>query len=297
MKKLGATLLLLLFLFGHSCRDTSKEKEEEFEVDVTVEAMEELARVKQVFYALPSPVEIAALLRSSGAIYNEDLLNPVENAANYLTTKSIALNLGIYITDLSYAGFFDQTQASINYMEISKELAERLGIMDAVDRHTLEKLEANLNNRDVVMDIISETYLNSSAFLQENERETVATMLFAGGFIEGLFIATSLADESNIENNALVDHIVDQKFSLELLMKLLEDNIHNDDVADLHAKIDRIWEIYGEIEISSSPVSVERDKEGETAVLSSSREVNITPGLFAELKDKVKNIRNSFVSY
>lgn len=297
MKKLGTALLLVLFVFGHSCRDTSKEKEDEFEVDVTVEAIEELASVKQVFYALPSPVEIAVLLKSSGAAYNEDLLNPVENAGNYLTTKSIALNLGIYITDLSYAGFFDQTQASINYMAISKELAERLGIMDAVDRHTLEKLEANLNNRDVVMDIISETYLNSSAFLHENERETIATMLFAGGFIEGLFIATSLADKADIENNALVDHIVDQKHSLELLIKLLENNRHNDDVADLYGEIGEIWEIYEQIEIFSSPVSVEDDEIRGTAVLSSSREVNITREQFSDLKDKVENIRNSFVSY
>ncbi|MBC7124657.1 MAG: hypothetical protein H5T24_03430, partial [Bacteroidales bacterium] len=83
--------------------------------------------VKQIFYSLPSPLETAMILKRSGATYNEELLNPIENASKYNTTKSMALNLGIYSTDLSYASLFDQTQATIKYMTVSKKMAEGLG--------------------------------------------------------------------------------------------------------------------------------------------------------------------------
>ena len=33
-----------------------------------------------------------------------------------------------------------------------------MGISDAIDEETMKRLEQNLNNRDVVMDIISETF-------------------------------------------------------------------------------------------------------------------------------------------
>src|SRR6266702_3622370 len=84
----------------------------------------DISHAKQIFYSLPSPLESAMLIKTSGASFNDKFMNPLNNTSKYTTNKSMALNLGIYITDLSYASMFDQAQTTIKYMEASKKMAD-----------------------------------------------------------------------------------------------------------------------------------------------------------------------------
>ena len=92
-------------------------------LEIDEQLIQDVKAVKEIFYSLPSPLETAMILKQAGAKYNEELMNPTENTSNYVTNKSMALNLGIYTTDLSYASLFDQTQATINYMNAAKKMA------------------------------------------------------------------------------------------------------------------------------------------------------------------------------
>lgn len=295
---IGCSLIIILAAGGSGCASDGprQQREREFTIDVPEDALEDIARVKQVFYSLPSPLETAMILKSSGAIYNENLLNPVENSAGYHTNKSMALNLGIYITDLSYASLFDQTQTSMDYMEAARRLADNLGIIDAVDSHTIERLEGNINNREVIMDVVSETFMNSSSFLQENNREPVAALMLAGGWIEGLYLALNQVEENDLENNRLVGMIIDKKLSLDILMMMLDDNDYNTDVAGLIDDIEKIEEIFSRIDIVSSPIDVTHSESGGVSVLRSSSETTLTREVFSQLKSAVSNLRKSFVS-
>lgn len=165
VKGLNALLILTLLALVYACSPEGSRRDR-LNVEMPDRVSDEEAKVgvqaaRQIFYSLPSPLETAMILKRAGAKYNEELLNPVENVSRYSTTRSMALNLGIYSTNLSYASLFDQTQASIRYMSASKKLAEGLGILNAIDESVIQKLEENVNNRDVIMDIISETFLNT----------------------------------------------------------------------------------------------------------------------------------------
>ena len=46
-------------------------------------------------------------LLEAGARFDATLLNPVENKSNYTTSKSMALNLGIFVCDLSFASMYE----------------------------------------------------------------------------------------------------------------------------------------------------------------------------------------------
>jgi len=181
-----AILLIAVLISG--CRsDKQKNGSNEITLDATeldAGLLDDISSAKQIFYSLPSPLETALLIKSAGATYDEELLNPVDNTSNYTTNRSMALNLGIYTTDLSFASLFDQTQTSIQYMNAAKQMADGLGILDAIDNNTIERLEENINNRDVIMDIISETFMSSSSFLTENERPALASIVLVGGWIE-----------------------------------------------------------------------------------------------------------------
>ena len=78
------------------------------------------------------------------------------------------------------------------------------------------------------MEIVSETSLNSQAYLEDDEQHAVAATIIAGGFIEGLYISTRLVDMKNYKGNKLVQTIADQKMSVDDMIRLLEtytDNI------------------------------------------------------------------------
>jgi len=169
-----AFMLIIISVLVIGCKSGGKgDKEPVFDVDMEEidEALfDNINQAKQIFYSMPSPLETAMLVRSAGAPYNEDLLNPTDNAGNYTTNRSMALNLGIYTCDLSFASLYDQTQTSISYMSAAKKMSDGLGILDAIGEETLERLEENVNNREMIMDIVSETFMNSSSYLQENNR-------------------------------------------------------------------------------------------------------------------------------
>ena len=281
---------------------SDKNKDKDSDELVTIESLEideqlikDVKKVKAIFYSLPSPLETAMILKQAGATYNEELLNPTDNVTNYVTNKSMALNLGIYTTDLSYASLFDQTQATINYMNASKKMAEGLGILGAIDENVLERLEANINNRDVIMDIISETIMSSSSFFEENDRQAMSTIVLVGGWVEGLYIATNLVgDDADLNNNEMVNRIIDQKLTLSTVVSLLEENADNEDVKTVMTNVNELKAIFDKIEITTSKIEPVTDEETNVTTLKSKTTVSMSPETYYELKEKVKIIRNNF---
>ena len=297
--KLTALLIIAVLMAGCGSDKRKSGSNDELslsESEIDAGILEDVNSAKQIFYSLPSPLETAMLIKNAGASYNEELLNPVENTSNYTTNKSMALNLGIYTTDLSFASLFDQTQTSIQYMNAAKRMADGLGILDAIDNNTIEMLEENINNRDRIMDIISETFMNSSSFLTENERPALAAIVLVGGWVEGLFIASALVGGESIEGNKLVQRIVDQKLSFDIVIKLLEDNKDNIDVAEILADISDLKTTFDKIIITTSSIQAVPDEESNVTILKSESTIDITPEVFKELQEKVKMLRSNFIS-
>lgn len=296
--KLTAILIIAVLMAGCGSEKRKSGSDElslsESEIDAGI--LEDVNSAKQIFYSLPSPLETAMLIKNAGASYNEDLLNSVDHTSNYTTNKSMALNLGIYTTDLSFASLFDQTQTSIQYMNAAKRMADGLGILDAIDDNTIDMLEENINNRDRIMDIISETFMNSSSFLTENERPALASIVLVGGWVEGLYIASSLVGNANIEGNKLVERIVDQKLSFDIVMQLLEENKDNIDVAEIITEIGDLKSTFDKIIITTTSIQAVPDEESNVTILKSESTIDITPEVFQELQEKVKTLRSNFIS-
>jgi hypothetical protein len=296
MKVIVSFLVFGIFFFTTGCKSCSKDSaNQEVNVEVDNEVMNDINQAKKIFYSLPSPLETAMLIKTAGATYNEKLLNPTSNASGYTTNRSMALNLGIYTTDLSFASLFDQTQTSIIYMQTAKKMADGLGILDAIDNKTIQKLEDNINNRDVIMDIISETFMASSSFLKENDRTAVAAIVLVGGWIEGLYIATQLVPPGNIKNNKLVERIVDQKLSFDIVLKLLAENKENPDVANLIVEMNDLKKIFDKIDIKSSKIQAVTDEKTNVTTLKSQSKITVSNETFVELTEKIKTIRSNFV--
>jgi hypothetical protein len=262
---------------------------------------DDIDKAKKIIYSLPSPLETAMIIKSAGAEYDQELLNSLSNTNKYTTNKALALNLGIYTTDLSFASLFEQTQTSIDYMNAAKSMAQGLDITDVIDDASMKKLEENLNNRDVVMDIISETFLNSSADLKESQRQDVAAIVLVGGWIEGIYIASELIGDKSITNNKLVDRILEQKLSFTIVQRLLDDNKTkatgetNQDIVDLIASLEGLKAAFDKVTVETSKPVVEGQNEAGVAQISSKTTVNVKPDDFKVLQSEIKKLRTSFI--
>ena len=245
-------------------------------------------------FSLPSPVETSLLIKKAGAGYNAALLNPTTNASKYNTDKQKALNLGVYGADLSYASIFEQDQTIMLYMNVSKKLAIGLDLLAAIDQSIIDRLEANHDNRDSVIRIISETFLNSNSTLQDDKRPETAALILAGGWIEGLYLATSLADK--IDKKALIERIVEQKLSFGELIQLLESYSQNKDIAEVLEALAPVKKAFDVIEIKrSGKVEVITNLESKRTELKSVQQINITQKQYDNLKSTVAVLRNSII--
>lgn len=291
MKKINLILAAAVALLAASCNNSNNKK---IDTSVNVDDINEsLNKAKQVFYALPSPVETAYLIQNTGVPYNVDIANPIENADNYTTTLKKALNFGVYGADLSYAGLFNQTQTSVQYMATTKKLADELGILDFVKADIVERIEANINNRDSLMEIITEGFIGSSDYLKETDRAEVAALIVAGGWIEGLYLATSLADLA-ANNERLKDLVIDQRLSLSILLKLLDNYQADANVSQVRTWLLDLQETYNSMKEISAEIKAETTNDGKT-IISSPQHQTVNDVIFAAICHKADSIRTIIV--
>jgi hypothetical protein len=297
------TVLVLCIVILPGCRSGSSEKSQTttvtepiVEVKDNKQAMQDIAQAKKIFDALPSPLESAMLIKSAGARFDKTFLNPLENQENYTTKSSQALNLGIYTCDLSFASLYDQTQLIISYMKAARNMAQKLGIMDAIQESTITKLEENLNNTEIIMETVSETFMNSNSYLADNDRPADAAIVLVGGWMEGLYIATQLVDEKEFNSSKLVSRVIDQKLSIDVLLNLLNDKKENPFVSDLITQMNQLKTVFDKIKIDTKPIKTEIDKTTNTTILKSEVTTDMSLATFKELTALVAKIRGSFVN-
>jgi hypothetical protein len=251
-------------------------------------------KAQEVFYSIPSPIETISLLKAAGAKYNAAYLNPIENVSKYTSVTSKALNLGTYGSDLSFTSMFDQTQESMLYLRCANKLAAGLGINGAFNETTANRLESNVQNRDSLLAIISDSYWTTDAYLKDNGQPGVSALIVAGGWIEGLYIGTQIANVT--QNKDIVTRIGEQKLSLENLISLLES--YKADNAGITAVLNSLIElkqIFDTIPHPTSETHAVTDREKNVTILDNNSNYSITPEKLKEITDKVTQIRTKII--
>ena len=215
---------------------------------------------------IPSPSKLASEIPKAGVSYNKSLLNPSSKAGSYSTDYQKAMNLGIYVADLSYSAAYNQPQDATSYISTAKQLADGLGIAKAFDDNLLKSFEQNINKPDSLMRIIDVVYENADKFLRSNDRVKTAAFVLAGGWIEGLYLSTQMLGDSgrNGKNDILYQSIGEQKFSLKNLISLISEYQDSPDHAKLLEQLNALVAIYQNIpkpsKISSGQVRAIREK-------------------------------------
>jgi len=156
----------------------------------------ELNKVDAKTIEISSPLVASKSLVASGIAYNKRLMHSLTKVSTYLTAFKQGLNLGIYMTDATYATVYDQTQDAMSYLTISKRLAGNLGIEEAMDKNMMKKYETYLNDKDTLANLMNRSYKNADTYLRDNHRVDIASLVLAGGLIESLHLSTQLYSDT-----------------------------------------------------------------------------------------------------
>ncbi|MFO7924409.1 MAG: hypothetical protein R6U58_12035 [Bacteroidales bacterium] len=204
-------------------------------------------------YPIPTAVEVVELLQDAGAPYILGISNPVSNVDRYFTEKSKALNLGVYGADLSYAGTYEMQQDIMKYLGVCKQLIEELNISTSFNQGFVQRVENNLENKDSLINIVSESFYDTYIFLTGNHRDDLALLVMTGSWIEGMYLTAQIAIGAR-ENREITNIILQQDEPLEKLLSLLDE--HEDDslVYSLYQDLNEILEF---LEDQESPMDDE----------------------------------------
>ena len=187
--------------------------------------------IKDLAYSIPPPSEIPYMLQATGAEYNQSLINDRKKAEGYSQTDIQALNLGVYTADIGYLSVYEKTQESIDYLNVCKALADKLGVSGSFDRATLEKFEANIGNKDSLAALLDDAVKKTDRYLQDDNRSKLGALLVTGSFVESLYLSTGIIktypkdllpeDKRNLILTPLMLVVINQRKSVSEVAKML----------------------------------------------------------------------------
>jgi hypothetical protein len=268
-------------------RNVDLDNEEEVRT-YTKDQLRELKTASKVVYTLPSPNEMATILHETKAVYDIKILNPVANLDQYVADLSKALNLGVYFADLSFTSMFDYPQQAMMFMGAAQALTEELNIDGVFTEDMMVRIEENTGDKDSLMQIVADAYVETDVVLQEDERPIVAKAILAGAWIEGLFIAVNLQTAKGKELEVR-NKIGAQKPSLDNLIEMLKDI----EEPQLSALIKQLMQL----QLAFEPVeSVEVKDESEAGNLANMQKIVMSDQTFEMIKKITIQTRNKVVN-
>ena len=296
ISKQAGTIALAAFFFVSCAEETKRNNTTDEEKSEIKEEKKDanLLKIGGKVFSIPSPIQTAFLLKSSGAAYSSEMLSPTSNASNLSTTAKKALNLGVYGADMGYATIYDQTQDAISYMAITKRLSSELGMTNIFDQNMLKRFESNLGNQDSLLALVSDAFKSADSYLKTNEQNDLSVLILAGGWIETLHFATNIVkskDDQNIKNR-----IGEQKMTVKNLVNLMLPYQDNKAVADVINQLNELKDIYNGIEFNYTYKTASTDEENKTTTINSTSTVDMSPELLAEISARVEAIRSSILN-
>lgn len=242
-----------------SCASSSEDKNKNSdEFDKASETLKQ--QIEDVVYNIPSPSEIPYLLQATGAEFNQTLLNSRQKVDQYTTRSDKAsLNLGVYVADIGYLTSYDKTQEAIDYLGACKTLADNLGLIGTFDTELGKQFEENISNKDSLAHLLDRTIKQAQAFLIDDNRNKLASLVVTGSFIEGLYISTGLIksypknilpeDSRNLVLTPLMRVVLEQRKAVSELLKMLNAVDQTEPIVSIVADLKSLEETYQKLNI------------------------------------------------
>ncbi len=241
----------------------------------------------EVSYSLPSPLQIASIFKKSGLKYKDGITSKLTDPSKYTTNLSKAINLGVYSADLSYTVLNKQNQEAMNYMKLSRQLADNLGMGSVFEQGNLSKrFEKNIGNEDSLAYIIAELQMVTDMYLDENDQQQVTSIVFSGAWIESMYIGSKVYEKG--KDKSLNNKLAEQMTILESILKALKAVEKKDSgITGLIADLQSVQTIYeGLPSVKNDPAASEDND----------KELSLTDDEVTQLTTKIEVLRTKFIN-
>ncbi len=254
----GSSMLMV------NCGGNSSKSQDDFSIPDSIFDNKPLMISKEamndIIDNISSPVEMAALLKSSGVPFNQKFLASTQKVDNLNTNFKQALNLGIYGCDLGYLNMYEKTGSILNSMTAIKKLADELRIGQFFDFSTIKRLATNNENLDSLMYISVSSFNNMDEYLRESNRSNISSLLVTGMWVEGMYLACQVVKESPRQD--IIERIGDSKLVLNDLILILKNYKADAQFANLIKEVEKIKKEYEGVKITyemGEPEAIEVD--------------------------------------
>ena len=273
-----------------SCGGDKTEGGDDMSTVDTLKTETQTEQITETFFQVPSPGEMLTFIKMVGGKNNKNVsfLNSPDNQKNYTDNKAKALNFGIYSCDLSYCSIFEIGAEALKYFKVVKQLGDQIGVSSAISPEVLKRLEGNIGNPDSLSVITDDVYFTSFEALEASKQGPTLSLVVAGGWIESLYIATSLAKYD--AKSPVVERLADQKYTLDNLIEFLKKYQSDASVAGVLTQFTELQAEFNKIGEKDAAVATDKSKN----VLGGGKELAITADQYKAIVDKIKAIRNSY---
>jgi len=300
IRHVAFSLLLSYTFFSCSNSENSSSPEDiiQKEIKTSIDSSAtKMFKYNNVVFCLPSPYQFSFFIKELGVAYNKLYLNSTKNLKQYTSTFKKSVGIGIYGTDLGYLNIYEQTPDAIAYFSVLKALAQDVGLSNTFDATTIKRLEGNMGNKDSLLHILSNTYRKADAYLKENDRNNIAVLILAGGWVESLHIQCEIAKEYEASGNtkvteAVKQKIAEQKHPLDNLIKILSPYYNHSE--EYTTMIDELIELAYEFDGVDYKYTFKEpttDVENKITYINSISELIISDKQLAEICKKTANLR------
>lgn len=194
-------------------------------------------------YKIPSPLEMFIRMKNREVPFNPELPNKPANGIRYVTQYQQAVNMGVYASDMAYCCILGNSQNTLEYFNLVKNLSIEIGLYEGIDKDLADRVLNNLSETDTLLSVTSDSYHDVVNYIEEQGLVDIQCLVVAGAWIESLYLCLEPMkhQELNDETNELIH---DHQVLLENLIELLDQNKQSGNVAKLLDELKLIQSVY-----------------------------------------------------
>lgn len=241
---INVVFVFVVFVFN-SCSNSDKSKIETKQtvVEKVLKEQDLKPDIRKILYEFPTPFEVTVMLNKAKAAFIFDLTNPVANLSKYETENLRAIFLGVYSADLSYAAAYNMADEMEALLKCTSDLTDKLGISGIYDENLVHDIKRNYNNQDSLVTIISNAFGQTKEFLAKADRDKTSFLIASGGFIETLYVASSLNLLAE-NNNEISTIILNQYENLKKLSSVISMLSEDEEIGKLNSDFKKLEEVF-----------------------------------------------------
>ncbi|MBP6391485.1 MAG: hypothetical protein KA175_02425 [Flavobacteriales bacterium] len=291
------TAVALVLLAGvTACGDGPSGSQTETHADTLTTAPSDGGGVVNIggkLFSIPSPVQTALMIRSTGAEYQRDIVLDRAMADGLTSKVGRALAMGLYGADLAYCTIHKDGQSALATLQTIEQLGARLELGNAFDKSLLDRFKENMNNQDSLLRLSGEAFRASDQYLKTNDRGDVSSLILAGGWLGSLHIA--LRHTGGKGSEKVAQRVGEQRRALGDLIALIEANDKEKQCNALCADLKTLKQAFDAIKSTYQFEKPVTDVAARTTFINGASSVTVTPEQLTAIAQQVETLRTKYL--